>query len=447
MIVHVVGAPGSGKTTLAQALARDLGLPVASVDNERRKLLRPGQSWPSDDSLTWGAMQRHVEANPSLIVETMGGTPKSERLLEGRDVVTVLVSAPDRIRHERIRDRARLRRDPMIGRPDKYVQYLTKIPVPEVTADAEWIGTHAIPGEQYDALVSTLRQSVGEASKRSPVAMNAVKFAEGTDNIIEGLAIPFGGPFAGKDLQGESFGPDTDLALEWFPDEGRPVIFDHGLDGGMKTALVGRQIERAAQDAGHWVKVQLDKRNRYFEQITKMVNDGLLSFSSGSLSHLVKVEEGSIKSWPWVELSLTPTPANPDAAVYAVKSSDAIEHIAAVKSAVPAPLKAAVDTLEDGFTEQPNDSGPEPFDAHAERVASEVVDLVERANKRFETRSATKAGRELSEANVEAFRNVHRLAGELLERSDKPTENEAEAAKEYAEYLRIEAAQYGALPV
>lgn len=288
--------------------------------------------------------------------------------------------------------------------------------------------------------------------------MNAIKFAEGTDNIIEGLAIPFGGPVAGKDLQGEAFGPDTDLALEWFPEEGRPVIFDHGLDEGMKTALVGRQIERAAQDVGHWVKVQLDKRNRYFEQISQMVKDGALSFSSGSLGHLVKTDsDGSIKSWPWVELSLTPTPANPDAAVYAVKSSDAIEHIAAVKSMVPAPLKAAVDAIEDGFTEQSpllgiskwgqspeSDPEPESLADNSQRVLAEVKAWVERMEERSDFRA--KAGRELSKANVEALRNAYRLIGELLERNDKPSEDEAEAAKAYAEFLRIEAAQLGMTP-
>jgi cation transport regulator ChaB len=287
-----------------------------------------------------------------------------------------------------------------------------------------------------------------ESSKRSPLAMNAVKFAEGTDNIIEGLAIPFGGPFAGKDIQGEAFGPDTDLALEWFPEEGRPVIYHHGLDEGMKTALAGRQIARELRDVGHWVKVQLDKRNRYFEQISKMVNDGLLSFSSGSLGHLVEVEQesGKIKAWPWVELSLTPTPANPDAAVYAVKASDAIEHIAAVKSAVPAPLKAAVDVMEDGFTEQAQegDSEPETLADHSQRVLAEVKAWVDRVEERASFRA--KAGRELSKRNIETLREAHRIIGELLERADAPTKDEAEAAKAVAEYLRLEAAQLGAIP-
>lgn len=261
-------------------------------------------------------------------------------------------------------------------------------------------------------------------------AHTAVKFADGTDNIIEGLAVPFGGPFGGKDLDGESFGPDTDLALEWFPEEGRPVLFHHGLDEGMKLTLVGRQIARDVQDAGHWVKVQLDKRNRYFEQIKQMVEDGILSFSSGAIPHLVQTDEGgSIKAWPWVELSLTPTPANPDAAAYAVKASDAIEHIASVRSVVPPALKAAVDAIEDGFTEQPDDSGSESFDAHAERVASEVANLVDRARTRYETRAADKTGRELSPASVDALEKAHRETGELIDHIRRPSVEEAEAAR------------------
>src|SRR5574338_142923 len=117
---------------------------------------------------------------------------------------------------------------------------------------------------------------------------HAVKFVAGSDNLIEGLAVPYGGPFSGKDLHGESFGPDTDLALDWFPNEGRPALFHHGLDPELKTSVVGRQVEREERDAGHWVRVQLDRRNRYFDQIKQMVDEGALSFSSGSIGHLVK---------------------------------------------------------------------------------------------------------------------------------------------------------------
>lgn len=275
----------------------------------------------------------------------------------------------------------------------------------------------------------------------------AVKFAEGSDNIIEGLALPFGGPFAGKDLDGEAFGPDTDFAFDWFPEEGRPVIYEHGLEGAMKTALVGRQIERVAQDVGHWVKVQLDKRNRYYEAIAKMVREGKLAFSSGSLSHLVEVEDsGSIKTWPWVELSLTTTPANPDAAVYSVKSSDAIEHIAAVKSAVPTQIKSAVDAIEDGFTEQAHEgeSESESLAERSARVTAELKEWVERVSARTESRS--KEGRKvLSDPTVESVRGSYAALAEVIAIIDRPTVQEQAAATE-AEYLRFEAAQLGVTP-
>ena len=57
--------------------------------------------------------------------------------------------------------------------------------------------------------------------------LQALKYAEGSDDIIEGLAIPFGGPNRGKDFDGEDFGPDTDFALDWFP-QGRPLVYHHG---------------------------------------------------------------------------------------------------------------------------------------------------------------------------------------------------------------------------
>lgn len=204
----------------------------------------------------------------------------------------------------------------------------------------------------------------------------AVKFADGTDNIIRGLAIPFGGPFAGnKDITGEDFGPDTDLCLDWFP-QGRPILFHHGLDGVVKTAVVGRQIEVETDDEGAWVKAQLDKRSRYYSRVQQLIEAGGLGFSSGAMPHLIKTrKDGHIERWPWVELSLTPTEANPFGKVYAVKAD-----------------------LDYYTTDEPTDSGSESFDVQAERVASQVADLVSRADARIEVRAA-KAGRELSASN------------------------------------------------
>lgn len=238
----------------------------------------------------------------------------------------------------------------------------------------------------------TLGDAATKVERRT--TYTAVKFVEGSDSIIEGLAIPYGGSFKGRDLHGETFSAKTDLALDWFPDEGRPFLYHHGLDRAVKTTLVGRQISREERPMGQWVQVQLDKRSKYMDAISDLVDKGALGFSSGSMPHLVRTaKNGHIDRWPWVELSGTPTPAEPGAAVYAVKSADAIEHLVAVKAA--AALVSILNTTDD---EQ--DTGPVSFDAHAQRVAEDVADFVTRAKARIDTRAA-KAGRELSAVNRE----------------------------------------------
>lgn len=231
--------------------------------------------------------------------------------------------------------------------------------------------------------------SAGQRCKESTKMTSAVKYVDGSDNIIEGLAIPYGGPLAGKDRHGEDFGPDTDLALDWFPEEGRPVLYQHGLDDTLKTTLAGRQIEREAMDDGQWVKVQLDRRNRHKAQLDELIDQGALSFSSGAPPHLVQTrKDGHIIRWPWVELSLTPTPANDWAGVYAVKTAEAIEHIAAARVTIPAALKDALD-------EAP---GTEPdLDRLIEAATAEMDNLIEQARRNAANR--VKDGRALSAAN------------------------------------------------
>lgn len=266
---------------------------------------------------------------------------------------------------------------------------------------------------------------------------NAVKFAEGSDSIIEGLAIPFGGLayLGGKDFHGETFGPDTDLALDWFPNEGRPFLYGHGLDPEIKATVVGRQISRTLTKAGHWVQVQLDKRSRYMADIQSLIDAEALSFSSGAVPHLVKTtDEGRIKSWPWVELSGTPTPANPDAAVYAVKSADAVEHLSAVKAA---------DALR-SIIESEGGSESEPFASHAERVSALVDAFAERAASREMARA--KSGRSLSAANREEIREVIESIDRLNERRAPLAGliGSSKAAEiEYLRFLREEARANG----
>lgn len=275
-----------------------------------------------------------------------------------------------------------------------------------------------------------------EASKMTETSTMAVKFVDGTDGMIEGLGIPFGGPVGGSDVHGERFHKGTDIAEEWFPQEGRPFLFHHGLDAEAKATLMGRQVEREVTDKGHWVKVQLDKRSKYMEALQELVDNQALGFSSGAYPHLVRTrKDGTIDYWPVVEFSGTPTPANVLGDIYTVKSEDAVERLVAVKAADA--LMAILHAKEGSGSEV------EPFADHASRIAADVDAFADRAEWRGEMRA--KAGRALSAANrAEIADIVERLKPlgegytrlvELLERSDPVTAEAAKVAE--AEYLRF----------
>jgi len=150
-----------------------------------------------------------------------------------------------------------------------------------------------------------------------PGRPGAVKFLKGSDDTLDILAIPFGGPLPGGngkgvDTDGEFFSDQTDLCPDWFPVQ-RPLLYQHGLDERTSAQAIGRvHSETARKEAdGWWVQAQLDKRSRYFEDIKRLIEGDSLSASSGAMAHLVKrTADGEIVRWPWVELSLTPTPAN-----------------------------------------------------------------------------------------------------------------------------------------
>jgi HK97 family phage major capsid protein len=124
-----------------------------------------------------------------------------------------------------------------------------------------------------------------------------------------------------RDLQGEYFTPETELGLEWY--DQRPVLYHHGLDGSLKAAVIGTIDTLLADETGVWAEAQLDLRKRYVRTVQKLVDKGVLGWSSGSLPHLVKVAaDGHIERWPIVEGSLTPAPAEPRRTdVHTIKSA------------------------------------------------------------------------------------------------------------------------------
>lgn len=135
------------------------------------------------------------------------------------------------------------------------------------------------------------------------------------------LAIPFGGPFeGGKDLDGEYFSPRTDIKADWFPT--RPVLWQHSQDPVLKDAVMGTEDDLTKEEDGWWGTMWLDRSSRYWARVSELLAAGKVYGSSGALGHLVrKARDGEILTWPHIEQTLTPTPANPFARVVPTKAA------------------------------------------------------------------------------------------------------------------------------
>jgi hypothetical protein len=135
------------------------------------------------------------------------------------------------------------------------------------------------------------------------------------------LAIPFGGPFKGRDMDGEFFSPRTDIKPHWFTE--RPVLWHHGMDETKDEPddAIGTEGDLSKEKDGWWAEMWLDRGNRYWQQVSRMLAAGKVYGSSGALGHVVrKSADGEILVWPHIEQTLTVTPSNPFARVVPVKA-------------------------------------------------------------------------------------------------------------------------------
>jgi phage head maturation protease len=139
------------------------------------------------------------------------------------------------------------------------------------------------------------------------VKMSSVKFLSETETSVKvgGYGVVFGG----NDLQGETFTPETDYALDLVPV--KPVYYDHTLNDAVKNTRLGSVDKITVDDIGLWIEAELEKANEYTQAVMKLVAQGVVGWSSGTVSHLARREGSVIKSWPIVEFSLTATPAEP----------------------------------------------------------------------------------------------------------------------------------------
>jgi hypothetical protein len=274
-----------------------------------------------------------------------------------------------------------------------------------------------------------------EQTDEQPVE-RAVKFV-GPDTI-EGLAFPFGS----YDTDGEKFTKTTDLCADWFPD-GRPLLYNHGLDKAHRGIKVGQQTDYEERESGIWAQSQLAANAKYRKRIDELIEKGALGYSSGAYAHLAtKNSAGEITRWPWVELSLTPFPAHPETlGVHYIKSADFLDLF---EDDMPPAVVAAVKAL-DEWADTRDEGLPAglKFADNADRLLADVEAFRERTTGLIELRA--KSGRVLSAATRDRLlkhpASLRELADDLdglLSEADaeKSAKTDARFLHDVAETLR-----------
>ena len=167
------------------------------------------------------------------------------------------------------------------------------------------------------------------------------------------LAIPYGGPFDGKDFDGEYFSPRTDIKPDWF--DRRPLVWHHNLDGTMKAdPVLGTADDLEQQDDGWWTTVWLDRAHRYWSKVDELLRAGKVYGSSGSLPNFVRTDKktGEILVWPYIEQTLTPTPSNIYSVVVPAK---AVDHFDEAKIGLNPALRGILSDLDSHEADLPPD--------------------------------------------------------------------------------------------
>jgi len=147
------------------------------------------------------------------------------------------------------------------------------------------------------------------------------------DDRVGGYGVIWGDP-QHTDLEGDYFTPESNFFMPARPlrvGERLPVswpwLYDHAQsdlpdsvvkDGDARDYVLGTIDSVTVDDIGLWIEGQVAAHNEWAAYVLNLIEEGILHWSSGSVPHLVKREEdGWLKNWPIVEMSATPTPAEP----------------------------------------------------------------------------------------------------------------------------------------
>jgi HK97 family phage major capsid protein len=244
--------------------------------------------------------------------------------------------------------------------------------------------------------------------------MNEVKIIKMTDDTatVGGYGVVFGG----VDLEGETFTPETDYDLDLVPT--KLVLYDHARQSEVKHQIGSVTNDNIkVDDVGLWIEAQLDISREYVSKVLELVKAGVLGWSSGSVGHLAQREKGIIKTWPIVEFSLTPTPAEPR-----TLGVERIKALAEVDPSLEALIpEAAKDTATDSATAE---EVIEPDNNQQEIKTMEKDEFL----KLLDERDAQKAAEAQKAADIEAEieKRAEAKAAELF-KAEKP-DNETDPA-------------------
>jgi len=154
--------------------------------------------------------------------------------------------------------------------------------------------------------------------------------SDDVSTIFRVTGIPYGGPeyLNGKDLHGQYFDrTQTDYGRNAAGEiEVRTLysFYDHALNDNIGKDRLGFAKFYSESDQGQLWDIEVMRAYQYHDMLLTLAQKGLLGASSQPVQTSVEIDydSGLIKAWHPAEISLTPTPANPDAVVQIVKSFD-----------------------------------------------------------------------------------------------------------------------------
>lgn len=138
--------------------------------------------------------------------------------------------------------------------------------------------------------------------------MTPIKATILDDDHFRLLAIPFGGPIGGRDLDGQFFSARTNVHPGLVP--ARLVDWHHGKDPLMGRTVLGKAIlDDEPDDEGWWVDVWLNHGEKRVNLVKRLAEKAPIFGSSEAL--WVKASpSGEILDWPYWRQTLSTSPQN-----------------------------------------------------------------------------------------------------------------------------------------